>query len=182
MFAMMETLAINVARALALIVTHREAEVAVRTELEQADINSPAAIAALSFVEACLHEAMRLWPTTPLLVREVVSDADLSVGSVTRGTQILVLNSFNHRDRETLPFADRFTPERPFDYDVDYQFNHLSHGPQICAGKDLLMFIGKAVVAHMLADTSYQLLRPTLDPSRPLPYAFDHFSMVLRPR
>jgi cytochrome P450 len=182
MFAMMETLAINVARALALIVTHPDAEAAVRAELERADINTPAAIASLSFVEACLHEAMRLWPTTPLLVREVVSDADLGGGSVTRGMQILVLNGFNHRDRETLPFADRFTPSRPFDYVVDYQFNHLSHGPQICAGKELLLFLGKAVVAHLLAGGSYQLRRPALDPSRPLPYALDHFSIVLCPR
>jgi cytochrome P450 len=182
MFAIMETLAINVARALALIVAHADAEAAVRAELADADIDTPAGINGLSFIEACLHEAMRLWPTTPLLVREAVTDVAVNGGTISRGTQILVLNGFNHRDRETLPLADRFTPTRTFDYQGDYQFNHLSHGPQICAGKELVLFLGKAVVAHFLAGSTYQLVRPTLDASRPLPYAFDHFSIVLRPR
>jgi cytochrome P450 len=181
MFAMMETLAINVARALALIVSHPEAAAEARAEAQHVNIDTPDAIAQLSFTEGCLHEAMRLWPTTPFLVREAIADDRLDSTWIIQGTQVLILNGFNHRDRERLPSADRFTPTLWHDASRDYRFNHLSNGPQVCAGKELLLFLGKAVIAHFMAGAEYRLTRPRLDVARPLPYALNHFSIVLSP-
>ena len=58
-------------------------------------------------------------------------------------------------------------------------FNHLSSGPQVCAGIDLLLFIAKAVIATILAGGRYRLERPPLDPARPLPYAYNYFDLRL---
>src|SRR3954467_13066931 len=64
-FAMRDTLGANVYRALALAVSGGYTDLA-----------------------GVLREAMRLWPTTPLIAREKVDD----------GSQVMILNVFNHRD------------------------------------------------------------------------------------
>ena len=179
LFAMWETLGGNVARALAAILAHPEAEARVRYELADADLATPAGIAGLAYLEGCIQEAMRLWPTTPLLVREAVIEDVLGGGTVRPGTQVLIWNAANHRDRSRYPLADTFAPEAWRDGSPSPLFNHLSSGPQVCAGRDVLLFMAKAVVATMLRDARYTLVSPDLDPSRPLPHAFNAFDVEL---
>jgi cytochrome P450 len=181
MFAMWETLASNVARALAAILTHPQVEQRVRHELANADLATPGGIASLNYLGACLQDAMRLWPTTPMLVRETIGPDRLGGESIPPGTQILIWNSPNHRDPARYPFADAFVPEAWVHGRPSVLFNHLSSGPQVCAGIDLLLFIGRAVVAAMLAEYRYTVRQPALDPGEPLPYAFDHFRIQLAP-
>ena len=70
MFAMRDTLAANAYRALAAIAADDTVCRRVREELEEVDLTEPSAVDALRYLEGCLEEAMRLWPTTPLLARE----------------------------------------------------------------------------------------------------------------
>ncbi len=176
-FAMADTLAINSARALALIVSHPEDGEQARSELQQQDLATAAGITQLNYLTGCLQEAMRLWPTTPLLVRETVRATELGGETIPAQTQVIISNSFNHRDRETHPFADRFAPEIWLEEHSDYHFNHLSNGKQSCAGKHLALFIGTAVLAQLLAGKKYQLLEPALDPGQPLPYRYNQFHL-----
>jgi cytochrome P450 len=180
MFAMGETLAINTVRALALIVAHPAAEERVRGEMRKTDLTSPQGIHQLQYLEGCVQEAMRLWPTTPLLVRETVKEDVLNGSTIPPATQVIIINSFNHRDKETHPFADTFSPEVWQQDGVNYYFNHLSNGPQGCAGKGLALFIAKAVIATVFTGQRYILLRPALDPSRPLPHQYNHFRIRLK--
>jgi predicted ester cyclase len=182
MFAMWETLATNCARALALIVEHPEAEARARAEMARADLSTPDGIHSLKYLEGCLQEAMRLWPTTPMLARETVYQTALGGESIPPGTQVLILNNFNHRDRQRLAFADSFSPELWLDGREDYRFNHLSNGPQVCAGKELVFFIGKAVLATLLSNDRYLLLQPALDTTKPLPYTYNYFRIVFARR
>jgi cytochrome P450 len=131
---------------------------------------------------------MRLWPTTPVLVREALTPDTLgslgSLGSlggvpVAPGQQVLIHNGFQHRDRESYHLADVFSPESWPEAWADYRFNHLSHGPQVCAGVGLALLLGKAVLAALLSRERYVLLKPALDPSRPLPHAYDYFALTL---
>ena len=189
MFALNETLAANTARALALIAAHPQIERRLREELRQADLTDPHANARLPLLEGCLQEAMRLWPTTPLLSREALTD-DVLTGKdglrgaqIPAGTQILILNLFNHRDRETFPYADRFAPEIWQEPGTRDLFHHFSGGPQVCPGLDLSLFVGKAVLAGLLAEHHYVLEQPMLERSareRALPYAFDFFKLRFR--
>jgi cytochrome P450 len=178
MFAMNETLAINTARALALITAHPEAEARVRVEMAEAGHAAARGVRDLSYLEGCLQEAMRLWPTTPMLVRETVEPDTLGGQSIPAGTQVLILSSFNHRDRQTYPFADTFSPEIWLDGNTNYHFNHFSNGTQVCAAKDLALFIGKAVLATLLHDHRYVLTRPALDPTQPLPHTYNYFDLA----
>jgi cytochrome P450 len=167
LFATGDTLAINCIRALAAIASHPQA-------LESCDSDA--------YLGACLTEAMRLWPTTPILSREAVRETDWRGVAVAKGTQFVFVNAYMHRDPDRHAFADRFAPEAWLDGDAadDWAFNHLSHGPQGCPGASLALFIGTTALASVLRGRSVELLEPSIDPAKPLPHMLDFFSIRLR--
>ena len=178
MFAMRDTLGANVYRALAVIVAEPEVERRVLEEIDGADLGDPAAIDAMSYLEGCLQEAMRLWPTTPLLARETTRATTLAGVELDEGTQVLIVNAFNHRDRENVPNADRLDPERWAGGERDYRFNHLSNGSQDCPGGPMVLLIGKAVLARILDEYELGLEEPEL--KQPLPEMLDFFDIRFR--
>jgi cytochrome P450 len=177
MFAMRDTLATNAYRALGCIAADPGIEGRAREELEGADLSDPESLGGLPYLEGCLSEAMRLWPTTPLLVRETTRETTLAGERISEGTQVMIVNTFNHRDPETVEDADLFRPERWPGRGRDYRFNHLSNGTQDCPGGPLVYLLGKAVLGHTLGRYDLELIAPSLDPSRPLPYMLDHFEV-----
>jgi cytochrome P450 len=179
---MQDTLAINCLRALALVASHPEQGLRADEEVAALGSGGPSSaadVAGLDYLEACLQEAMRLWPTTPMLSRETVREVEWNGATVPAGTQVLIVNVFHHRDRETHDFADRFAPEEWLEGDAasDWSFNHFSHGPQGCVGAGLALFVGKAVLATLMARRRISLLEPDLDPQRPLPHMLDFFRL-----
>ncbi len=179
LFAMNETLAANVAGALALVASQPGTMSRAQQELAGEDPATVDGIENLHYLEGCLQEAMRLWPTTPLLMREATTECQVGDTVVESETQLIIHNSFNHRDGENYELADRFDPEQWPDARKDYRFNHFSHGPQACAGIGLAMFIGKAVLAALLEPDRYRLLKPALDADQPVPHSFDYFALEL---
>ena len=182
LFALGDTLAINAFRALALLASHPVQRRAVEAEIAAAGpeaLSSAEAVAGLDYLQACLHEAMRLWPTTPLLSRETLEDTTWNGISVPAGTQLLISNTFNHRDRDRHAYADRFAPEAWTDGGAgeDWSFNHFSHGPQGCPGTGIALFVGKALLAELLTTRGVRLLQPSLDPDRRLPHMLDYFGL-----
>jgi cytochrome P450 len=181
LFATHDTLATNAFRALALIATHPRQRALVLAELEGfvPDDAVGTDIGRLDYLEACLDEALRLWPTAPMLSRETVAETDWGGVSVPAGTQVLIVNTFFHRDTERHPWADRFAPEQWIDGDAadDWSFNHFSRGPQGCPGAGLALFLGKAVLATLLSRREVALVSPSLDPERPLPHMLDFFGL-----
>ena len=183
LFAMGDTLAINCFRALAAIATHPR--VLARVERETAAAGEAGAggeaapLAGSHYLGACLHEAMRLWPTTPMLSRETVRETRWDGAWVPKGSQLLIVNAYMHRDPDRHEFANRFAPEAWLDGDAgeDWAFNHFSHGPQGCPGTRLALFVGGAAIAGLLGRRRIELLAPRLDPDRPLPHMLDFFSI-----
>jgi cytochrome P450 len=176
MFAMMETLATNTMRALALIVSYANVESRVRQEIQENGAHTSKGIDSLNFLEGCIQEAMRLWPTTPMLTRQTVQDDVLGGNTIPSGTQVVILNGFNHRDWETSPDAGNFRPESWLEKPSDYLYNHPSNGTQFCAGKSLALFIAKALIATLLVRGRYVLKKPKLGPGKALPFQYDDFA------
>jgi cytochrome P450 len=177
MFAMRDTLGANAYRALAAVVADPAVERRVREDMIGADLCDPRALDGMSYLKGCLHEAMRLWPTTPLLAREVAFDVALAGEHVPAGTQILIINVFNHRDRDHVEDADRLVPERwRSDEMPDYRFNHLSNGSQDCPGGPLVLLLGKAAITQMLSRWTLRLEEPALPVGGPMPAMFDFYS------
>jgi hypothetical protein len=165
LFALGDTLAINALRCLALLAVHD-------AERDRAREDS-------AFLRACLQEAMRLWPTTPMLSRVTAHETEWDGVKVPEGTQLLIVNTFNHRDREASEFADRFAPEQWLsgNADGDWQFNHFSHGPQGCPGTGLSLSVGRAMLGTVLGEHHVQLVAPSLDANKTLPHTLDYFSL-----
>jgi cytochrome P450 len=176
MFAMMETLATNTMRTLALIIFYPKVEERVRQGIQENGAQTPKGIDGLSYLEGCVQEGMRLWPTTLMLMRQTVQESVLAGNTIPSGTQIVILNGFNHRDWETDPDIGNFRPEFWLHNAVDYRFNHLSNGTQVCAGKNLALFIAKAVIARLLGRGHYRLHKPKLNSGKPLPFQYDDFA------
>ena len=125
---------------------------------------------------------MRLWPTTPMLSRELIAPAELGGVAVPAGTQILIVNTYMHRDRDRHPDADRFAPEAWIDGDAagDWSFNHFSHGPQGCPGAGLALFVGTALLGQVLRARTVAMEGREIDPERPLPHMLDFFGLRFR--
>ena len=109
MFAIRETLAINTARALALLASHPDQQDRARQEMVFSGNVTPQDIHKLRYLEGCVQEAMRLWPTTPFIAREALSEEVIEGSSILPKTQVLILNTFNHRDGEASVTANTFS-------------------------------------------------------------------------
>jgi cytochrome P450 len=178
-FAMRDTLAANAYRALAVIAADDAVEERVREEMDGRDLTSAADVDGLRYLEGCLQETMRLWPTTPLIAREATRDTTLAGERIEEGTQVLMVNAFNHRDPDGVADADLLKPERWESSQRDYRFNHLSNGSQWCPGEPLVLLLGKAVLAQMLAAWDVTVLEPELPAGsrEPLPHSLDFYSI-----
>ena len=170
LFAMGDTLPANLFRALGLLATHPDA-------LERARLEP-------DYLAGCILEAMRLWPTTALFGRVQAEDYRWVNGQKTpAGTPLLIPNLFNHRNRDRIPFADRFAPEEWSEGSAgdDWSFNFFSHGPQGCPGAGLSVFLGQAFLGRLISSCTPELVSgPSLSPDKPLPYGFDIYGAAVR--
>lgn len=179
LFAMQDTLSANVMRALALIGAQPEvAEVDDELAIEP---SSAKAVAEMNRLRAALQEAMRLWPTTPLLSRELLAEVVWHGVRVKAGSQVLIPNVFHHRDPERLgEAADRFTPDSWLDgtFGADRGLNHLSQGPQGCPGSNLALLIGTASLACICRRALPGPGPDRLRAGRDLPHMLDVFALT----
>jgi cytochrome P450 len=183
LFAMGDTLPANLLRTLALLATHPEVLSAVRVALDGTDLGRPETITDQLYLAGCIQEAMRLWPTTQLFGRVTTEDVRFPTGAVLpAGKQALIYNVFNHRNRDRIGYADRFAPEEWVTGDAadDWSFNFFSHGPQGCPGAGLSIYLGQALLAHLVTANDLELTGASLDPGRRLPYSLDIYGLGIR--
>lgn len=177
LFAMGDTLSVNVFRTLAVLATHEDALRRVRLELVGADLNSADGVAGLEYLSACLLDTMRLWPTTPMFARVTTREAQLRGSVVPEGTQVFIYNLGNHRNRDRVSFADRFSPEEwtAGGAAENWSFNFFSNGTQGCPGAGLAVFLGTAFLARLLSSADPRLIGTTLRSDKALPHTLDNF-------
>jgi cytochrome P450 len=178
LFAMKDTLAINTAYCLALLADDPAAGDRARAEI--ADTPGGAKdVDAAAFLGGCVQEAMRLWPTTPMLERECAIPDILGDDVLLPGTRVIIWNACNHRNPEAYPDCNRFRPERWTEPGAEMWFNHLSSGPQGCAGKELALFIAKAVIAELLRGRRWHNRQPVVDAGGAVAGAINPFQIAL---
>ena len=183
LFAMGDTLPANLFRALALLATHRDQREEVLRQLAGKDLTAPETVAEQQYLAGCIQEAMRLWPTTQLFGRVTTEDVRFPIGAkLPAGSQVLIYNVFNHRNRDRIAYADRFAPEEWVSGDAaqDWSFNFFSNGPQGCPGAGLAIFLGQALIAQLLTRSDLELTGARLTPGKRLPYSLDIYSLALR--
>ena len=155
----------------------------VRKDLPAGRPTTAADLHTADLLARCVQEAMRLWPTTPMLLREATCAGVL--GDVHGPKlQVLIWNAANHRDAAVVLSPDRFDPDRWSGSSSNWQFNHLSNGRQSCAERASLCSWrqpysrGGPDVWNWSSAVRYFL------PLRPLPEVFDWFAFAsyTRPR
>lgn len=186
LYVLKDAVELHVARTLALIAAHPEAQERARREIRDAGRLTADAIDRLAFLEACLLEQLRLWTPVPLLLRRAVRPFFLRDEIPVEAEQQIVIHAgFYHRDERIFgERADRFSPEavaggRSAGDAPDTYF--FSAHRQACAGRSLVTFVLKATLASLLSRARFELIGPTIDPDA-IPYLYDHFGMRLRTR
>jgi cytochrome P450 len=163
-------------RAAALLAAHPED----RDRCETDNLDHPAV---RPFLRACVLESVRLWPTTPAILRELTNDTTFSGSRCGAGSSVLIAVPAFHRDPDLLPFANDFAPDIWLDGRAEQypQLVPFSAGPAECPGRNLVLFVASTVLANLLAQMHLESEpKRQLDTSTQLPATFNQFGVHLR--
>lgn len=167
-------------RTLALLTNDRERMTRAVDEVTGRDLAEPHD---LPFLRACALDTLRLFPTTPAILRETTSETQWASGTLPAGTGVLVFAPFFHRDDRRQAQADRFVPEGWFDdapggvrtVDETWPFIPFSAGPAACPGRHLVLLTISTVLGTLLQELALDPTSHRLDTDA-LPSALSPFS------
>jgi cytochrome P450 len=131
-------------------------------------------------LRACVLESVRLWPTTPAILRDTTTETSWTTGTLPAGAAVVVFAPFFHRDDERLPYADTFAPElwadgRTADGAPLVPF---SAGPGTCPGRNVVLLTASSMLARLTARAVPRQLPPrTLTGDSPLPRTLSPFRL-----
>lgn len=170
-------------RALALLAAHPEEAGRVRAETGAGDPSGPRELPRL---RAAVLEALRLWPTTPLLLRDSTVETRWAGAPLPAGSSLLIPTWFFHRDDRSRPDADRFAPDQWLDAGgrehravEDWSSMPFSGGPGTCPARELVLFTTSTFLAAVLDGRAHRVDPSVLHGSRPLPRGLDPFTLSL---
>jgi cytochrome P450 len=163
-------------RTLALLAAHPDHHLRARDEVARQD-EAPH----LPFLRQCVLDSLRLWPTTPLILRESSVETTWENGVMPAHTGIIVFAPYFHRDDRHLPEADRFAPElwaRPRT-SADWPLVPFSEGPVVCPGKNLVLMLTSTMLAELLRHGWYRERPPAkLHATQSMPSTLDNYTLA----
>ncbi|WP_245515465.1 cytochrome P450 [Rhizobium deserti] len=158
-------------KTLALLATHPHY---LRQARNEASLHAPD----LPFTRTCLLEALRLWPTTPAILREITDARCVDGEDIDKGTGVLIFTPFFHRDDERWVLAHRMDPETwnsgnalPAKGLVPF-----SAGRAICPAHNLVPLLASLTLAAVISRVAIRLVSPVLNP-KILPATLNHFDL-----
>lgn len=163
-------------RALGLLTAHR----GVLHRCETEELNVPQV---RPYLRAAIQESLRLWPTTPALLRDTTTETAWGTGKdqvrIDAGAMVLICVPAFHRDPTTMEFADRFEPDIWLDGRAEQypQLVPFSAGPAECPGRNLVLFTTSTLLAQLLSQLEIKLATPSLQPEQPLPMTLNQFGL-----
>ncbi|KXX83319.1 Cytochrome P450 4c3 [Madurella mycetomatis] len=149
-------------------------------EQEKAVEGAKATGADHSFSRAVFLDSVRLWPTTPVILRELTKDHTIGGQAVRKGAGVIIYAPLFHRDDERLDFAHKMSTSTWMDKEADppKALFPFSAGPAMCPAHNLVPMVGSLVIDVLLSRASVALVEPKLDP-KSLPGTLDHFEIKL---
>ncbi|KAL6416373.1 hypothetical protein ACFW04_013527 [Cataglyphis niger] len=159
MFEGHDTTAMGITFALLLLAEHKDIQERVRIEVENAMQESGGKLTMrslqnLPYLERCLKEALRLYPSVFFVIRNIEEDVKLHSHVIPAGT-MLFLNIYGvHRDpnfwsNPEIFDPDRFLPER-IQKRHPYSYLPFSAGPRNCIGQRFGLLELKAMIAPLI--------------------------------
>jgi cytochrome P450 len=132
-----------------------------------------------SLLRACVLESLRLWPTTPAILRDATADTPWRNGILPAGTEAVIFVPYLHRDERTLAEADTFSPDLWLgDHPGEATLMPFSLGPAQCPGRSLVLLTTGTLLARMLAAATFtQSQARPLHAGAPLPATLSPFRL-----
>jgi cytochrome P450 len=147
-------------RALALLAAHPDAYEEAGAEVDGQDLGQPHH---LSYLRGCVLESLRLWPTTPAVLRQTTERTTWETGELEAGASIVIYAPFFHRDPQHLEYADRFAPQVWMETGTDdlalgpvlhdrWPLIPFSAGPGACPGRNLVLLTATTMLGRLLQE------------------------------
>ena len=165
-------------RALALLAAHPDRLDAARLQVSQ---EAGAAVPELRLLRASVLESLRLWATTPMILRQTTMEVEFECGVLPAGTSTLIFAPYFHRDERHLEFAHHFAPEiwdRPRGRD-EWPLMPFSMGTGICPGRHLVLMLTSSFLSHLVGDHTVELASHELTPGS-LPTLLNNYGLEFR--
>jgi cytochrome P450 len=169
-------------RALALLATHPQQMQRVRAETDRGEA---AAQAHRPLLRAAVLESLRLWPTTPMILRQTTRETQWENGVMPAHTGILIFAPFFHRDEMRLPFAHTFNPDVwvqddpqvKGDMPRDWPLVPFSGGTGVCPGRNVVLLLTSGMLAALIGDRTIRMKDPHRLPPGALPGTLDNYTL-----
>ncbi|KAG5313884.1 CP4C1 protein, partial [Acromyrmex insinuator] len=192
MFEGHDTTAVAITWALFLLGNNLEHQEKVHKELEEifGDSEVPASVKELSqlkYLERVIKETLRIFPSVPLIIRELVEDVKIDNYTLMKGTSVILTILLAHRNPAVWPDPlkfdpDRFLPENSQNRNP-YAYIPFSAGPRNCIGQRFALLEEKTVLTAILRKWRVKSVK-TIDTieyggsliTRPVEEGFIHFT------
>ncbi|XP_072761683.1 cytochrome P450 4C1-like [Anoplolepis gracilipes] len=144
---------------LLLLAEHKDIQERVRVEIdtvmqENREKLTMKALQNLSYLERCLKETLRLYPSVFFIVRNPTEDVKLQSYVVPTGTTLFLNIMAVHRDPNFWPNPEVFDPDRFLPEKIQnrhpYSYIPFSAGPRNCIGQKFALLELKAIIASLL--------------------------------
>ncbi|KAG8177135.1 hypothetical protein JTE90_012016 [Oedothorax gibbosus] len=108
----------------------------------------------MKYLDCVLKESQRLYPSVPMMGRNVSEDTDICGYKLIKGSTGNVLIYHLHRDEDIFPDPEKFDPDRFLPENSigrpPYAYIPFSAGPRNCIGQRLAVMEEKTVIANIL--------------------------------
>jgi len=162
-------------RTLALLSTHPKQLETARQELR----NDTSGGRYLPYLRACVLESLRLWPTTPMILRQTTREVQWPGGNMPTHCGVLIYAPFFHRNQH-VPHPHSFAPERWLNRNDtdDWPLVPFSEGPVICPGRQLVLMLTSSMLAALIRNNDVELESgQPLNPQSDLPGTLNNYSL-----
>ncbi|EWH01694.1 cytochrome P450 [Halomonas sp. BC04] len=169
-------------RALALLAAHPDHAERAQVEIAE-NLQQPAPT--LDYLRACLLESLRLWPTTPMVLRQTTEETEWENGTMPAETSVLLLAPYFHRDDRVLDNANLFDPDlwlQPGEAG-NWPMMPFSGGPGICPGRRVVLTVTSHMLARLLQGRECELNPPDrLLSSKLMPPLLNNYDLAFKIR
>ncbi|CAL7940665.1 unnamed protein product [Xylocopa violacea] len=159
MFRGHDTTMISISFTVMLLAEHPEIQSRARAEVKsvieknEGKLNS-SALQCLPYLERCIKESLRLYPSVYFISREMEEDIKLNDYLIPKKTMVNIHIYDIHRDPQYWPNPNVFDPDRFLPENCQgrnpYSYIPFSAGPRNCIGQKFAMLELKSTLAHLL--------------------------------